>query len=66
VPLPDALASIAGKYSQVSAYDASDTSDPWKRFDPSIPPFANDLLEMGPGRGYWLNVTESITLVVAS
>lgn len=66
VPLPDALASIASKYTQVSTYDASDTADPWKRFDPRLPPFANDLLEMGPGRGYWVNVTEPATLVVTA
>ena len=37
VPLPDALASIAGKYARVHAYEPTDSADPWKAFDPSAP-----------------------------
>ena len=61
-PLPDALASIAGKYERVYAYDADDGTDPWKTFAPNTPAAANDLGAMSPGRGYWLHVTESAVL----
>jgi hypothetical protein len=64
VPLPGALASIAGKYDLVYAYDAADLADPWKQYDPLAPPEINDLTEMGPKRGYWIRMTEATTLVV--
>ena len=41
VTLPDALASIAGKYDRVHSYDPSDAADPWKTFDPGAPSFVN-------------------------
>jgi uncharacterized repeat protein (TIGR01451 family) len=71
VALPDALASIAGQYDLVFAYDASDTADPWKKYNPAAPPFTNDLAALGPGKGYWVRMTvehplqgEAATLVV--
>jgi hypothetical protein len=64
VALPDALAGIAGKYNLVYAYDAADTADPWKKFDPNAPPFVNDLTELGAGKGYWIRVTEATTLII--
>jgi carboxypeptidase D len=66
VPLPDALASITGKYDLVYAYDASDPADPWRKYDPLAPPWVNTLTEMGPGRGYWLRMTEAATLTVGA
>lgn len=57
----DALESINGAYILVRSYDASDQNDPWKTYDPSAPPFANDLTQMQPGRGYWIRVTEDVT-----
>lgn len=64
VPLPDALASIAGKYDLVYGYDATDAADPWKKFDPAGAAFANDLAEMGAGKGYWLKMKGAATLAV--
>jgi len=52
-PITDVLSSISSNYSIVWAYDASDTADPWKKYDPSVP-FGNDLTEMEPGKGYWI------------
>jgi hypothetical protein len=60
----DALASIAGRYDLVYTYDAADAGDPWKKFDPAAPPFVNDLAELEPGKGYWLRVTQAVTLTV--
>jgi hypothetical protein len=62
--LPDALASIAGKYDLVYTYNASDVADPWKKFDPNAPPFVNDLTQMRAGVGYWVRVTQAATLIV--
>ena len=63
-PIADALTSIEGKYTFVYAYDASDMTNRWKKYDPSAPPFVNDLTEMEPGRGYWIHVTLDATLTV--
>jgi hypothetical protein len=63
-PLPAALASIAGKYDLVYAYDAGDLADPWKQFDPAALPAANDLTEMRPGVGYWIRATQGTTLII--
>ncbi len=52
-PIEDALSSVIGDYSIVWAFDVSDSADPWKKYDPSVP-FGNDLTDMGPGRGYWI------------
>ena len=52
-PISDALSPVSGDYSIVWTYDASDSADPWKKYDPSVP-FGNDLMEMGPGKGYWI------------
>jgi hypothetical protein len=78
-PLPVALASIVGKYDLVYGYDScaernqvsrrnlvSEVSecDSWQKFDPAAPAFANDLIALGPGRGYWIRMKEAGTLVV--
>ncbi|MBC2698794.1 MAG: PKD domain-containing protein [ANME-2 cluster archaeon] len=52
-PIAEALSSINGNYSIVWAYNASDTTDHWKKYDPDVP-FRNDLINMEPGRGYWI------------
>ncbi len=58
-PIATALASIAGRYNLVYAYDASDMNDPWKKYDPDAPPYANDLTEMRAGRGYWIRANQN-------
>jgi len=63
--VPDALASIEGKYSRVFAYDSTDLADPWAVYDVAVPDWANDLQAMTPGRGYWLLATEDQTLIFA-
>lgn len=62
-PPATALASIAGKYNLVYGYDAADTADPWKKYDPVFPA-GNDLTFMQPGWGYWIRMTEAATLTV--
>ena len=65
-PITDALSSIEGKYTLVYAYDASDTTDPWKKYDVSAPPYANDLTEMQPGLAYWIKVSDDCVLTVSN
>ena len=52
-PVADSLSSISSNYTIVWAYDASDTVDNWKKYDSSAP-FGNDLIDMEPGKGYWI------------
>lgn len=66
VPIATALAGISGKYTLVYAYDAADTADPWKKYDPKAPGPANDLTEMGPWYGYWIYMTQAATLMVSN
>ena len=58
------LSSISGNYSIVWAYNASDTADHWKKYDPSTP-FGNDLITMEPGKGYWIMMNSDDTLNVS-
>jgi len=55
------LSTINDNYSIVWVYNASDTSDHWKKYDPSVP-FGNDLISMEPGKGYWIMMTSDDTL----
>jgi hypothetical protein len=60
-PVTEVLAGIEGKYDLVYGYDAADTGDPWKRYDPNAP-FGNDLEDLEPGYGYWIHMTQNATL----
>jgi hypothetical protein len=53
-----ALASIAGNYSIVWAYNASDTSDTWKCYMPDYPSLS-DLSAIFPNYGYWVRINSS-------
>jgi len=65
-PVRSALQSIDGKYIRIFGYDASDSDDPWEIWDANVPDWANDLRELRPGFGYWLLVTEDVTLEIAN
>ncbi|HEY7215861.1 MAG TPA: DUF6531 domain-containing protein, partial [Thermoanaerobaculia bacterium] len=64
--LTAALASIAGKYTRVFAYDAADAGDPWDVYDVAVPAWANTLQLMEPGRGYWILATAAADLVLSN
>lgn len=51
------LASVGSSLLLVITFDPRDSSDPWKLYDPSAPPFANDLTQLEAGRGYWVKVS---------
>ena len=61
--LPGALQDhgVGTDFSMVYAYDANDSSDPWKLFDLGAPPFSNDLTAMSPGLGYWITAISDQT-----
>ena len=61
-PVSEALQSISGYYTTVYGYQASDTTDPWKVYDVTAPTWVNDLHELAYGHGYWINVSQPITL----
>lgn len=65
-PVLNALASIAGRFARVMAYDPADAEDPWEAFDVGAPAWANDLQTMQPGRGYWVYATEDVSLRMAN
>jgi len=59
-PIVEALESISGTYTILFAFDATDTDQPWKKYDPNGPPFANTLEVMKPGWGYWIKVDQDV------
>ena len=57
--LPEALTDHGVEdVSIVFAYKASDANDPWKLFEPDIPDYAVDLIQLDVGWGYWVKVTD--------
>ncbi|MCD4811280.1 PKD domain-containing protein [bacterium] len=58
------LSPINGNYSIIWEYNASDTFDHWKKYDPGVP-FGNDLTNMEPGKGYWIMMTSDDTLPIS-
>ncbi len=56
--LTDALSSISSKYDVVFHYDRTDTSDSWKQ------DLDGDLIEMRPGKGYWIHAKEDCYWVI--
>jgi hypothetical protein len=65
-PVSEALLSIQGYYTTVYGYEPTDTTDPWKVYDTSVTTYVNDLEVLEFGNGYWINVSEAITLHLAS
>lgn len=62
-PITDARSSITGNYDIIWEYNASDTIDHWKKYDPNAP-FGNDLTDMEPGKGYWILMNSDDTLEI--
>ena len=57
------LSLISGNYSIVWSYNATDTGDHWKKYDPNAP-FGNDLLNMDEGNGYWIYMKTKDKLII--
>jgi hypothetical protein len=53
------LAGIAGKYVRVWGFDSNTQS--WRLYDPAVPA-VSDLTTLARGSGYWILVTDNVTL----
>jgi hypothetical protein len=65
-PVSQALLSIQDYYTTVYGYEPTDATDPWKVYDTGVPTYVNDLEMLEFGNGYWINVSQAITLHLAS
>jgi hypothetical protein len=63
-PVSEALLSVSGYYTTVYGYEVQDAADPWKVYDVTAPEWVNDLHVLEFGRGYWVQVSETITLML--
>ncbi len=61
-PVSEALVSISGYYTTVYGYEATDSTDPWKVYDVTVPDYVNDLAMLEFGHGYWVSVSQAITM----
>lgn len=61
-PSADVLASIAGKYVVVHAWDAA--AQGWRTYNPALPPEASTLHALGEKTAFWILMTEAATLTV--
>jgi hypothetical protein len=61
-PVSEALLSISGYYTTVYGYVFTDTVDPWRIYDVTLPPQLNDLAVLEFGQGYWINVADDLIL----
>lgn len=57
-----ALASIQGYYNLVYSYDATDVAQPWSLYATGVPTYVNTLSTLEFGQGYWIHVTEPVTI----
>jgi YD repeat-containing protein len=64
LPITSVLAPIAGKFSRVYGYDATNASDPWQIYDVAVPSWADTLQTLQPGHGYFILATEDTTLAL--
>ncbi|NJN68619.1 MAG: VCBS repeat-containing protein [Chloroflexaceae bacterium] len=60
-PVQEALQSIDGHYTTVYAYEAGAT-EPWSVYDAGAPEWVNTLDRLSFGNGYWLFVTQPVTV----
>lgn len=69
-PVTQALLSISGYYTTIYGYDFGDSDDHWKVYDVTVPDVyhevVNDLKTLEFGKGYWINVSQAITLHLRS
>ena len=59
------LSSISGSYDLVYAYDASDPTNPWRKYNVNAPPYSNNLSQINETMGVWVHMTTEGTLTVA-
>ena len=60
--ISNALQSIDGYYSTLYGYDGNNSANPWLVYDTNADSWVNTLQQLEYGQGYWIYVTEPITL----
>ena len=55
---------VLGEYEVVYVYEGCDTGDPWKIYDPELPPAANDLQYVDSAKGFWVEAKKDAELTV--
>jgi hypothetical protein len=64
-PVTEALVSIEDEYSIVYGYDAiASTWEAWDVYGVRAPDYVNDLALLEFGRGYWISVSQAITMYI--
>jgi hypothetical protein len=64
-PVSAALVSIEGQYGIVYGYDATGSVwEAWDVYGVGVPGYVNDLEELVFGRGYWISVTQVVTMYI--
>ena len=62
VPRDKVLESVNNSYSKIFYYSATDTSDPWKSYNPNLPNWTvQQLMYMDRYTGYWIYMTSDNT-----
>jgi len=62
--ITELLSSISGEYEVVYAYEGCDPVDPWKIYDPALPPYANDLQYVDGAMGIWIKAGQDTELTI--
>jgi len=57
--ITDFLSPLSGLYEKAYAYISSDSSDPWKIFDPTAPSYVNDLQSVDSAMGIWIKMRQN-------
>ena len=66
-PVMEALRSLDGLYQIVYSYQPENSpAQPWKMYAPGVPTWANNLQTLEFGRGYWITVTQPVTLYLGT
>ena len=59
------LSTISGNFVSIHSYDALNTTDHWKSYNPSLPSWVvNDLADIRTDKGYWLKSLSGAYLAV--
>jgi len=64
IPIADLLSSISNDLKSVHAYEGCDAIDPWRIYDPELPPAANDLQYVDSAKGFWVEAKKDAELTV--
>jgi len=60
--LNNVLALVSGEYYSIHTYIASNSTDKWKAYNPSLPSWVvQDLTEISEKQGYWINMKNDQT-----